>query len=61
MRYAKATLELGRGEQRARFINEFSEAERRAFAKALLRRYRKVGLGMADLKKDVPEAIPYVR
>lgn len=55
MSYVNSTLEMGRGEQRARFNNEFSLSEKREFAVKLLQIYRDAGIGIKELLSHFPE------
>jgi hypothetical protein len=58
--YVNETLEMGQGEQRARFVNEMSRAEKVEFVKALVEEYIEAGLDKADLLQALPEAEPYI-
>ena len=58
--YLRETLNMGQGEQRARFINEMSEAEKAEFAKALLKLYKEADYKKADLLRAIPEAKGYI-
>jgi hypothetical protein len=58
--YVNETAQMSQGEQRARFVNEMSEAEKVEFIKALVEEYIETGLDKADLLRALPEAEPYV-
>jgi len=55
MSYVSDTLELGQGEQRARF-GEMSEEERAEFVRLSLEQYEEAGLDADDFYRAVPEA-----
>jgi hypothetical protein len=58
--YINRTMEMGAGEQRARFVNEMSGAEKVEFVKALVELYIEAGLDKDDLLRALPEAESYV-
>ena len=64
--YVKNSLKYGRGELRARFINEFNEEERQQLADYYVSRcdkegFNEDGIHISDFIRDVPEIAEYVR